>query len=45
MGWEGIAGFDGIVQSIDGFGKSGPAGQLAGKLGLTVQEIVSRIKS
>ena len=45
MGWEGIAGSDGIVQSIDRFGESGPADQLAGKLGFTVQEIVSRIKS
>ena len=45
MGWEGIAGAHGIVQSIDRFGESGPAGQLAGKLGLTVQEIVARIKS
>jgi transketolase len=45
MGWEGIAGFDGIVQSINHFGESGPAGQLAGKVGLTVQQIVARIKS
>jgi len=45
MGWEGIAGSDGIVQSIDHFGESGPAGQLADKLGLTVQQIVARIKS
>nr|MQY76833.1 transketolase [Spirochaeta sp.] len=45
MGWEGIAGSDGIIQSIESFGKSGPAGQLAGKLGLTVEKIVARIKS
>lgn len=45
MGWEGIAGSDGIVQSIDRFGESGPADQLAGILGLTVQQIVARIKS
>lgn len=45
MGWEGIAGSDGIVQSIDRFGESGPADQLAGILGLTVQQIVARIRS
>jgi len=45
MGWEGIAGSDGIIQSIDRFGESAPAGKLAGKLGLTVQGIVARIKS
>ncbi len=45
MGWEGIAGSNGIIQSIDRFGESGPAGQLADKLGLTVKEIVARIKA
>jgi len=45
MGWEGIAGSNGIIQSIDRFGESGPAGQLAVKFGLAVQEIVARIKS
>lgn len=45
MGWEGIAGSNGIIQSIDRFGESGPADQLAVKFGLSVQEIVSRIKS
>ncbi len=43
QGWEGIAGDNGQIISIDSFGESGPAAQLADHFGLTVDKVISQI--
>lgn len=41
MGWEGIAGPGGRILSMEGFGASGPHGELAALYGFTVDKVLS----
>jgi transketolase len=43
-GWYRLAGSDGLVIGIEGFGSSAPAGVLAEKYGFTQEAILSRLK-
>jgi transketolase len=42
-GWEGLAGRDGLIFSIEQFGASGPANEVAAYLGFSVKNIVDKI--
>ena len=44
QGWEGIAGDNGIIISIDSFGESGPAAKVGEHFGFTVDSIIDKIK-
>ncbi len=44
QGWEGIAGDNGIIISIDNFGESGPAAKVGDHFGFTADKIVNKIK-
>ncbi|HDP80748.1 MAG TPA: transketolase [Spirochaetes bacterium] len=44
MGWERYAGKDALFITIDGFGASAPAGELARRYGFTVESVVGRVK-
>lgn len=44
QGWEGIAGDNGIIISIDSFGESGPAAKVGEHFGFTVDNIINKIK-
>lgn len=43
-GWEKYVGLDGDIIGMDGFGASGPAGELYKYFGITVDEVVDSVK-
>jgi transketolase len=43
-GWERYVGFKGKVIGMQGYGASGPAGQLMEKFGFTVDNVVAKVK-
>jgi transketolase len=43
VGWEGIAGQDGGLVTLDRFGESGPAGEVSKHLGFTTANVASEI--
>lgn len=45
FGWEKYVGLDGDIIGMDGFGASGPAGELYKYFGITVEEVVDSVKS
>ena len=45
LGWERYVGAEGEIHSIDGFGASAPAGDLAKEFGFTTASVVARVKS
>ena len=44
-GWERYVGEDGDIIGMDGFGASGPAGELYKYFGITVEEVVEAVKN
>jgi transketolase len=44
FGWERYVGFKGKVIGMQGYGASGPAGQLMEKFGFTVDNVVAKVK-
>ena len=44
FGWGKYVGLDGAVIAMEGFGASGPAGQLFEKFGFTVDHVVEAVK-
>ncbi|MBQ7285803.1 MAG: transketolase [Alphaproteobacteria bacterium] len=44
FGWEKYVGLDGDIIGMDGFGASGPAGELFKYFGITVEEVVDSVK-
>lgn len=44
-GWERYVGLDGKIVGMDGFGASGPAGELYKHFGITIEAVVSAVKS
>lgn len=44
FGWEKYVGLDGDIIGMDGFGASGPAGELYKYFGITVDEVVDSVK-
>ncbi len=44
-GWERYVGCDGDIIGMDGFGASGPAGELFKYFGITVEEVVDSVKN
>ncbi len=44
-GWERYVGLDGKIIGMDGFGASGPAGELYKHFGITVDAVVNAVKS
>lgn len=44
FGWEKYVGLDGDIIGMDGFGASGPAGQLYNFFGISVEEVVEAVK-
>ena len=44
-GWERYVGCDGDIIGMDGFGASGPAGELFKYFGITVEEVVDAVKN
>lgn len=44
-GWERYVGIEGKVIGMDGFGASGPAGELYKHFGITVDAVISAVKS
>ena len=45
FGWERYVGLKGDIIGMDGFGASGPAGELYNYFGITVEEIVDSVKN
>lgn len=45
FGWEKYVGLDGDIIGMDGFGASGPAGELYKYFGITVDEVVDSVKN
>lgn len=45
FGWEKYVGLDGDIIGMDGFGASGPAGELYKYFGITVEEIIDSVKN
>lgn len=43
QGWEGIAGDNGVIISIESFGESGPASKLGEHFGFTVDKVINKI--
>lgn len=43
-GWQDITGANGLNVGIDTFGASAPAGKLMQKYGLTVEQVVEKVK-
>ncbi len=44
MGWDQFIGLDGIFIGMDGFGASGPAGELYKKFGITADNLVAQVE-
>ena len=44
FGWERYVGFKGKVIGMQGYGASGPIGQLMEKFGFTVDNVVAKVK-
>ena len=44
QGWEGIAGYNGTIISLENFGESGPAAKVGEHFGFTVDSIIEKIK-
>ena len=45
FGWERYVGLKGDVIGMDGFGASGPAEELYGYFGITLEEVVDSVKN
>lgn len=45
FGWERYVGLDGDIIGMDGFGASGPAGELYKYFGITLEEVVDSVKN
>jgi transketolase len=45
LGWEAVVGEKGLIQAVVRFGESGPGEKVAVHLGLSAEEILSKIKS
>ena len=43
-GWERYVGMDGAIIGMDGFGASGPAGELFKHFGITVEKVIEAVK-